>query len=74
MATLVNDKDIALQASPYRNKTTLVAVSSTVSNFTVAKTCSPKKGRVCIFDGSRFHASTKPQDHSRRLVITVNYK
>lgn len=44
------------------------------TNFTVAKTCSPKKGRVCIFDGSRFHASTKPQNHSRRLVITVNYK
>lgn len=41
MATLVNDKDIALQASPYRNKTTLVAVSSTVSNFTVAKNGGP---------------------------------
>lgn len=41
MAILVNDKDVALQASPYRNKTTLVAVSSTVSNFTVAKNGGP---------------------------------
>ena len=41
MAILVNDKDIALQASPYRDKTTLVDVTSTVSNFTVAKNGGP---------------------------------
>jgi hypothetical protein len=43
------------------------------TNFTVAQRCSPKKGRVCIFDGLRFHASTKPAEHDRRLVITINY-
>lgn len=43
------------------------------TKFTIAKTCAPKKGRVCVFDGFRFHASTKPKDHERRLVITVNY-
>lgn len=41
MATLVNDKDISLQAAPYRNKTTLVDVTSTVSNFIVAKNGGP---------------------------------
>ena len=43
------------------------------TTFTVAQQCTPKKGRVCIFDGTRFHASTKPKQHDRRLVITVNY-
>lgn len=37
------------------------------------ESCSPKKGRVCLFDGLRFHASTKPQHHERRFVITINY-
>lgn len=39
----------------------------------VVARCTPQKGRVCIFDGLRFHSSTKPQTHERRLVITVNY-
>ena len=43
------------------------------TNFTIADRASPKKGRVCIFDGLRFHASTKPTQHNRRLVITINY-
>lgn len=43
------------------------------TTFTVAGRCAPKKGRVCIFDGARFHASSKPKQHDRRLVITVNY-
>lgn len=43
------------------------------TNFTVAKSVAPKKGRVCVFDGLRFHSSTFPQHHERRLVITVNY-
>jgi hypothetical protein len=43
------------------------------NKFTVAQRCSPKKGRVCVFDGLRFHASTKPAEHDRRLVITINY-
>lgn len=34
---------------------------------------SPKKNTLCIFDGERFHSSTSPQQHDRRLVITVNY-
>lgn len=43
------------------------------TTFTVAGRATPKKGRVCIFDGTRFHASSKPKHHDRRLVITVNY-
>jgi hypothetical protein len=43
------------------------------TNFTVAHRSSPKKGRLCVFNGLRFHSSTKPKEHDRRIVITVNY-
>jgi hypothetical protein len=43
------------------------------TNFTVAGRCSPKKGRLCVFDGLKFHASTKPKLHDTRMVITINY-
>lgn len=43
------------------------------TNFTVANRCSPKKGRLCVFDGLKFHASTKPKLHDTRVVITINY-
>jgi hypothetical protein len=43
------------------------------TNFTVAGRCSPKKGRLCVFDGLNFHASTKPKLHDTRMVITINY-
>jgi hypothetical protein len=42
------------------------------SEFTVAQRCSPQKGRLCIFNGKRFHSSTKPTA-GKRVVITVNY-
>ena len=43
------------------------------TNFTVAKSCTPKKNRLCVFDGKRFHAGTNPKLYNKRLVITVNY-
>ena len=43
------------------------------TDFTVAGRCSPKKGRLCVFDGLKFHASTKPKLHDTRIVITINY-
>lgn len=43
------------------------------ATFTVAGRCSPKKGRICVFDGYKFHASSKPKQNQRRLVITINY-
>ena len=43
------------------------------TKFEIVKQVSPQKGRVVIFDGKRFHSSTKPRNHKRRLVITVNY-
>lgn len=43
------------------------------TKFTVANRCSPKKGRLCVFDGLKFHSSTKPKIHDTRMVITINY-
>jgi hypothetical protein len=43
------------------------------ADFNVVERCAPRKNSVCIFDGQRFHSSTSPQYHDRRLVITVNY-
>lgn len=43
------------------------------TNFTIAKQATPKKGSLCVFDGLHFHASTKPKQHDRRIVITINY-
>ena len=43
------------------------------TTFTVADQATPQCGRVCIFNGLQFHASTKPKEHDRRIVITINY-
>lgn len=43
------------------------------TDFTVQSRVSPKKGRLCVFDGLNFHSSTKPKIHESRIVITVNY-
>lgn len=44
------------------------------TDFTIEQRCTPKKGQVCLFDGMRFHSSSKPKETSRRIVITVNYQ
>jgi len=37
MSALLNDNDVALQAAPYRDKTTLVTVTTTATNFITTK-------------------------------------
>jgi hypothetical protein len=43
------------------------------TNFTILHKCEPQKGRLCVFNGRNFHASSKPKNHERRLVLTVNF-
>lgn len=43
------------------------------TEFNVVERSTPKKGGLCVFDGLRFHSSTNPANHDRRLVITINY-
>jgi len=38
------------------------------------KSISPKSGRVLLFDGLYYHASTNPYQSSHRFVITYNLK
>ena len=41
MSTLINDNDVALQAAPYRDKSTLVTVVATNTNFIMGKNGGP---------------------------------
>jgi hypothetical protein len=43
------------------------------TEFNIVSRCTPKKNSICIFNGLRFHASSKPLNDERRLVITINY-
>lgn len=70
--TIVFDQTVTdMQAMEVSETTIKQFVDKT--DFTVAGRCAPKKGRICVFDGYRFHASTKPKLNERRLVITINY-
>ena len=33
----------------------------------------PEKGKVLLFDGSHYHASTCPKIHNKRIVLTFNF-
>jgi hypothetical protein len=46
---------------------------TTDTQFTEVARCAPKKGRVFVFPGEQFHASTNPINHQRRLVVTINW-
>jgi hypothetical protein len=77
----VNDSDgdtVVFDQTAYDMTTTNICEDTLLeyvqcTNFTVAQRSTPKKGRLCIFDGLRFHASTKPKENDRRIVLTVNY-
>ena len=44
------------------------------TEFTVAQAVGPKKGRLVVFNGQRFHASSKPRDNQNRIVIAFNWQ
>ena len=39
----------------------------------VVKEVHPKTGRVLIFDGLTYHASSSPKDHPSRIVVNYNF-
>jgi hypothetical protein len=49
--------------------------AKTVANtkFTIAGRCTPKKNRLFVFDGRRYHSSSTPVEYNKRIVLTVNY-
>lgn len=70
--TLIFDKTIDNLNPLNLNESAVIEYGKT-AEFNIVERCSPKKGRLCIFDGRRFHSSTKPKVHDRRLVIAVSY-
>ncbi len=43
-------------------------------NLTLAKRVSPKKNRVVLFDGRRYHAGSNPRHNRERIVINFVFK
>lgn len=69
--TIVYDKKLADAGIPISNQRLIEYAEQT--DFNAISKCTPVKNRVCVFDGMSFHSSTKPKQHDRRLVITINY-
>ena len=44
------------------------------NKFTIADRGPPVFNSACFFDGTRYHASSYPRVHNKRIVITVNYQ
>jgi hypothetical protein len=44
-----------------------------LKNLTVFKKISPKKGRVIVFDGNRYHCASNPINSDVRCVINYNF-
>lgn len=40
--------------------------------YSICKRINPEKGKLCIFDGEHFHASSRPKNCDYRIVITLN--
>ena len=69
---------------PYKNYTCLYYVNdcdgdtfifneiNKSKNYTIKKRISPEKGKLCIFDGEYYHASSNPNKFDYRIVITTN--
>lgn len=68
---LFNQVRSDMNTNEISDSTVIDYVSKT--NFTIEQKCTPRKNSLCVFDGWRFHSSTKPRDSARRIVITINY-
>ena len=40
--------------------------------YTIKHQCHPEKGKLFVFDGKHYHASSCPKHHDVRLAITIN--
>ena len=47
--------------------------SQSPKNFTINQRISPKKNRAVIFDGLRYHSSSKPNKYPTRFIINVDF-
>lgn len=43
------------------------------SSYTLNQRVTPKKGRAVLFDGLRYHSSSKPVSTSARFIVNINF-
>jgi hypothetical protein len=43
------------------------------SNFTLNKRITPKKNRAVLFDGLKYHSSSKPVNFPTRFIVNVDF-
>lgn len=43
------------------------------SEFTLHSKHTPKQGDAVLFDGLRYHSSSKPKNHSKRIIINIDF-
>lgn len=43
------------------------------SGFNIKETVHPKKGRFVLFSGDQYHTSSCPVNHSKRVVLNINF-
>jgi hypothetical protein len=43
------------------------------SDFTLHSRHTPKQGNAVLFDGLRYHSSSKPKEHSKRIIVNIDF-
>lgn len=79
LKTVSNEHNTLHVDYPFPHDTMLYYVNSSDGDTIIhspegIKTVSPKSGRVLLFDGNNYHASSNPSDSTHRFVITYNLK
>lgn len=64
----VNDSDGDTVITNLRSDDINSNIANSIENPTILKTISPKKGRMVIFDGRYYHASTQPLSEKRCVI------
>ena len=51
---------------------TIIYEGGDVNNLTKIKEIEPKKGRLILFDGSKYHSASHPVDSKKRIIMNYN--
>jgi hypothetical protein len=43
------------------------------TEFTLHSRYTPKQGDAVLFDGLRYHSSSKPKNHSKRIIVNIDF-
>lgn len=65
------DGDFVLYNETYRD---IAEADAKTASLTVKKICKPAKGKMVIFNGEHYHASSYPTENPLRIAITFNFE